>query len=115
LNWRKNYFSQLLNVHRVSDVTQIEIQTAEPLVRDPSPFEVETGTANIMRRYKSPGSDKIPAEPIQSEGETLRFEIRNSVLRILGIRKIKLTAVIIVGYQCYELHTKFYPISFSLD
>jgi hypothetical protein len=35
LNRRKNYFSQLLNVHRVSDVKQIEIHTAEPLVPDP--------------------------------------------------------------------------------
>jgi FMN-dependent NADH-azoreductase len=32
----KNYFSQLLNVHGVSDVRQVrvEIHTAEPLVRD---------------------------------------------------------------------------------
>jgi hypothetical protein len=30
-----------LNVHRVSDVEQIEIHTAEPLVLDPSPFEAE--------------------------------------------------------------------------
>jgi hypothetical protein len=30
LNRWKNYFSQLLNVHRVSDVRQIEIHTAEP-------------------------------------------------------------------------------------
>jgi hypothetical protein len=37
----KNYYSQLLNVHRVSDVKQIEIHTAEPLVPDPSPFEVK--------------------------------------------------------------------------
>jgi hypothetical protein len=38
LNRWKNYFSQLLNilVHRVSDVKQTEIHTAEP-----SPFEVE--------------------------------------------------------------------------
>jgi hypothetical protein len=34
----KNYFSQLLNVPMVRDVRQIEIQTAEPLVPDPSPF-----------------------------------------------------------------------------
>jgi hypothetical protein len=27
--WKK-YFSQLLNVHRVSDVRQIDIHTAEP-------------------------------------------------------------------------------------
>jgi hypothetical protein len=32
LNRWKNYFSQLLSVHRVSDVRQIEIHTAEPLV-----------------------------------------------------------------------------------
>jgi hypothetical protein len=36
----KNYFSRLLNVHRVSDVKQIEIHTVEPLVPDPSPFEL---------------------------------------------------------------------------
>jgi hypothetical protein len=41
LNRWKNYFSQLLNVHRVSDVRQIEIHTAEILVPHPSPFEVE--------------------------------------------------------------------------
>jgi hypothetical protein len=36
LNRRKNYFSQLLNVHSVSDVGQMEIHTAEPLEHDPS-------------------------------------------------------------------------------
>jgi hypothetical protein len=25
-----------------------------------------------LKRYKSPGSDQIPAEPIQARGETLR-------------------------------------------
>jgi hypothetical protein len=34
----KNYFSPLLNVHRVSAVRQTEIHTAEPLVSDPEPF-----------------------------------------------------------------------------
>jgi hypothetical protein len=37
LNTWKNYFSQLLNVHSISDVRQIEIHTAEPLVPDPNP------------------------------------------------------------------------------
>jgi hypothetical protein len=32
LNKWKNYFSQLLNVHRGSDARQIEIHTAESLV-----------------------------------------------------------------------------------
>jgi hypothetical protein len=40
LNRRKNYFSQLLNVHGVNDVRQMEIHTVEPLVPEPSPFEV---------------------------------------------------------------------------
>jgi hypothetical protein len=31
----------------VSDVRQIEIHTAEPLVPDPSPFEVEIAAANL--------------------------------------------------------------------
>jgi predicted metalloendopeptidase len=34
LNGWKNYFTQLLNVHNVSDVRQIEVHTAEPLVCD---------------------------------------------------------------------------------
>jgi hypothetical protein len=38
LNKWKNYFSQLLNVHRVSDVRQVEIHIAELLVPDPSFF-----------------------------------------------------------------------------
>jgi hypothetical protein len=37
LNRWKNY-SQLLDVHKMSDVRQIEIRTAEPLVPDPSSF-----------------------------------------------------------------------------
>jgi hypothetical protein len=41
LNRWNTYFSQLLNIQRVSDVRQIEVHTAEPLVPDPSPFEVE--------------------------------------------------------------------------
>jgi hypothetical protein len=40
LNRLKNYFSQLLKVHNVSDVRQIEVHTAEPLVFGPSHFEV---------------------------------------------------------------------------
>jgi hypothetical protein len=60
----KNY-SQLLNVHRVSDVRQIEIHTVESLVPDPSCFEVEIAIAKL-KRYKSPGSDQIPAEVIQA-------------------------------------------------
>jgi len=37
----KNYFSQILNVHGVSEVRQAEIHTAEPVVPEPSILEVE--------------------------------------------------------------------------
>jgi hypothetical protein len=36
LNRWNNYFSHLLNVHNVSDVGQIEVHMAEPLVPGPS-------------------------------------------------------------------------------
>jgi hypothetical protein len=42
LNMWKIYISQLLNVHNVSDVRQIAVHTAEPLVPGPSRLEVET-------------------------------------------------------------------------
>jgi hypothetical protein len=44
--WRK-YFSQLLNVHGVNDVRQIEIHTAEPLAPEPSAYEVELAIENL--------------------------------------------------------------------
>jgi hypothetical protein len=47
-------------VHRVSDVRQIEIHTAEPLVPDPSPFEVEIAIEKL-ERYELPGSEQILA------------------------------------------------------
>jgi hypothetical protein len=50
-----------VRVHGVSDVRQIEIHTAQPLVPDPSTFEVEIAITKL-ERYKSPGSGQIPAE-----------------------------------------------------
>jgi hypothetical protein len=65
-----------LNVHRVSDVRQIEIHTAEPLVPEASPFEIEIEIAIAnLKKYKLPGSDPNAAEVIQAGGETLWCEI----------------------------------------
>jgi hypothetical protein len=61
-----------------SDVRQIEMHTAEPLVPDPSPFEVEFAIAKL-KRHKSPGSDEIPAEVIQAGGEILRCKIHKLI------------------------------------
>ena len=49
--WRK-YFSQLLDVQEVNEVRQMEIHTAEPLVPEPSAFEVELATEKI-KSHKS--------------------------------------------------------------
>ena len=54
--WR-NYFFQILNVHEVKDVRQAEIHTVEPLVPEPSAFEVELTIKKIKKsqitRYRS--------------------------------------------------------------
>jgi hypothetical protein len=52
-------------VHSVSDVKQIEIRTAEPLVPGPGHPEVEVAIAEL-KHYKSPSSDHIQAELIQT-------------------------------------------------
>jgi hypothetical protein len=72
--WKK-YFFRLRNVHNVSDVRQIEVHTAEPLVPGPSSLEVEIAIAKL-KKYKSPGSDQIPSGLIQAGGETLVHQIK---------------------------------------
>jgi hypothetical protein len=82
LNRCKNFFSPLLNVHRVSDVRQIEIHTAEPLVP-----EVEVAIEKL-KRYKSPGSDHIPAELIQAGGDILYSTIHKLITSIWNKEKL---------------------------
>jgi hypothetical protein len=67
-----------LNVHRVSNVRQREIHTAEPLVRNPSPSEDEIDIATL-KMYKTPGNDQIPAEMFQAGGEVFCFEIHKFI------------------------------------
>jgi hypothetical protein len=78
--WR-NYFSQLLNVHGDSDVRQTEIHTAEPLVPEPSAFEIEMDIEKL-KRYKSPGTDQIPAKLIKADGSKICFEIHKLIISI---------------------------------
>jgi hypothetical protein len=69
LNRRKNFFDQLLNIHGVHDVRQMDIHTAEPLVPEPSLIDVEIAIGKL-KSYKSTGTDQIPAELIKAGGET---------------------------------------------
>jgi hypothetical protein len=124
LNRWKSYFSQLLNVHNVSDIRQLEVHTADPLVPNPSRLEVEIAIANL-RKYKSPGSYQIPAKLSQTGGEMLLSAIqilinsiwnneqlpdqwRSLLLCQFTKRVTKLTEIIIVGYHCYQHHTICY-------
>jgi hypothetical protein len=70
LNRCNNYFSQLLSVHYVSGIRQIEVHMAELLEPGPSLLEVEIAVAKL-KQYKSPGSDEILVELIQAGGEIL--------------------------------------------
>jgi hypothetical protein len=69
-----------LNVHDVSDVRQIEIHRAESLVPGPSHLEIEISMAKL-NKYKSPGSDQIPAEQYEAGGETV-FVIQKLITSI---------------------------------
>jgi hypothetical protein len=60
----------VIDVHNVSDIRQIEVHMAEPLVHGPSRLEVIITIAKL-KKYKSPGSDQIPTELIQAGGEML--------------------------------------------
>jgi hypothetical protein len=78
--WR-NHFSQLLNIHGVNDVKQTEVQTAEPLVPEPSAFESEMAIGKL-KIHKSPGIDQIPAELIKAGGRIIRYEIHKLIISI---------------------------------
>jgi hypothetical protein len=81
--WR-NHFSQPLNVQEIMDVRQTEIHTAEPLVPEPSAFEVEMAIEKL-KGQKSTSTDQIAAEFIKSGGKTIRYESINVLIRY-GIR-----------------------------
>jgi hypothetical protein len=75
--WR-NYFSQLFNVHGVSNVRQSETHTAEPLVPEQSVYEVEIPTEKL-KGEKSRGTDQIPAKLLMQSVEKNRYEIHKLI------------------------------------
>jgi hypothetical protein len=78
--WR-NYFYQLLNVHGVNDGGQVEIHIAEPLVPEPSAFEVEFAIEKL-KSHKAPGVDQIPAELIKAGDGTICCAIHKLIISI---------------------------------
>jgi hypothetical protein len=70
VRWR-NYFSQILNVHGVSDVMQGEIHTADLLVPEPSTLEFELAIEKL-KSHKSPSIDQMRAELTKLGGRIIR-------------------------------------------
>jgi hypothetical protein len=70
-----------LNIHGVNDVRLTELHTAEPLVPEPSAFEVELATKKL-KGYKSPVTDQIPAELIKTGSKTIRSEMYHLIISI---------------------------------
>jgi len=76
------------------------MDTAKSLVPESSTSEFELDILSLTK-YKSPGTDQIPAELIQEVGNTLRSDfhkvISSALLYLFIKRMIKLTVVIIEG------------------
>jgi hypothetical protein len=68
-------------VHAVNDARQIEIHKAEPLMPEPSAFEVPSAIEEL-KSNKSPGIDQIPAELIKGGGRTICYEILKLLISI---------------------------------
>jgi len=56
-----------LNILWINDVRETEIPTVEPLVPEPSTFDLEIAIEKL-KRHKSPGIDQIPAQMIKAGG-----------------------------------------------
>jgi hypothetical protein len=68
LNMWKNFFNQVLNVHGVHDVRQMDIHAAEPLVPEPNLVEVEIAIGKL-KSYKSPGM----SHPNSGQNQNIRI------------------------------------------
>jgi hypothetical protein len=53
---------------------QTNIHIAQPLVSEPSAFEIEMATEKL-KRHKSPGTDQLPAELIKAGVRKIHSEI----------------------------------------
>jgi hypothetical protein len=96
-------------VHNASDVRQVEVHAAEPIVSDPSRLEFEKAITTF-KKYKSPGSEQILAELNHVRGDILLSATHNLITSVWNKEEFsnqwkesKLTVVFIVGYHCYQL------------
>ena len=65
------YFIKLFNVHGFYDVTHIDVHTVEPLVPEPSAYELQLAIEKI-ECHTSLGINQIPSELFKAGGRTNR-------------------------------------------
>jgi hypothetical protein len=78
LNKWKNFFNQVLNIHGVHDVRQMDIHMAEALIPEPSLVEVEI-VIGKLKSCKFLGTDQTPAGLIKAGGGRLCSEIHEFI------------------------------------
>jgi hypothetical protein len=126
LNRGEHFFNQVLTVHGVHDVRQLDIHMAEPLVPEPSLIEVEIAIG-WLKSYISLGTDQIPAKPIKAgvseiyiliysiwNKEELPQQWKESIIMPVHKKGDK-TDCNIKESPSYQLPTKFYPTFFWQD
>jgi hypothetical protein len=95
----------------VDGIRQTEIQTAQPFVPEPSATEIGIAIRKL-KRYKSPGSDQIPAELIQAGGKILHSEIHKLIMFIWNTEELlhqrKESIVIPIHKKCDKTHCSNY-------
>ena len=118
-----------MNVHENNEFRQAEIHTVEPLVPDPSAFEVELAIGKLKNK-KSPGIDQISAELMKAGDRTICSAIHKLIISIWNKEKlpeewkepiivpiykkgVKQFVITIEAYHYCQLRTKFYPTSCS--
>jgi hypothetical protein len=71
----------------VYDVRQTEIDTIDPLVPEPSAFEVDL-VIQKLKSHKSQATDQIPTELIKTGGRTIHSEVHKLIISILNKKKL---------------------------
>ena len=75
----EEHFAQLFDVHGVSNVRPTEILKVEPLIPEPSAFEVGMAIEKL-KRHKSAGINQIPVELIKAGDRKIRSEIHKLII-----------------------------------
>jgi hypothetical protein len=101
-------------VHNISDVRQIKVYTAEPLVPSPSHLEGEIAVPKL-KKYNSPGSDQIPAQLIQAGGKILLSAIHKLINSVWNMEELpdqwKESVIVLVHKEGEELTNNYRGIS----